>query len=59
MEEKGECLSASHSDWANSPRGEHVLSLTASFLFIYQPIFIPVTRIQMGSYVTKGGMRRA
>lgn len=56
MEEKHGCLSPSHSDWANSPWGAHILSLTASFLFIYQPIFIPVTRIQMGSYVTKEEM---
>lgn len=35
MKEKQRCLSASHSDWANSPRGAHILSLSASSLFIY------------------------
>lgn len=52
MEGRHGCLSASHSDWANSPRGAHILSLSrslpASSLFIYEAIFSPVTRIQTG-----------
>lgn len=41
------------------PEGEHLISLSASFLFIYRPIFIPVTRIQTGrGYVTEGKMWR-
>lgn len=42
-----------------SLRGEHLISLSASFLFIYRPIFILVTRIQTGrGYVTEGEMCR-
>lgn len=42
-----------------SLRGEHLISLSASFLFIYRPIFILVTRIQTGrGYVMEGEMCR-
>lgn len=58
MEERHGCLSASHTDWVNSPwGGAHLISLslpaflsspTASSLFIYESIFSTMTRIQKG-----------
>lgn len=71
MEERHGCLSASHTDWVNSPSGgAHLISLslprshptplspTASSLFIYESIFSAMTRIQMGGRRRRWWRRR-